>query len=654
MNKYIILLFSILFFTLINAVEAKDKSVWEVRSPDSKIQFKLKIEQNGQLFYEVFSNKNGASVEIIEKSPLGLIRKDQSFDVFKFLGVDKLKKINENYFLLSGKQLQNQNRCTEQTVHFENTSGSKIDLVVRAYNDGVAFKYVFPEISSNKYTVTKELTGFNLPEDGLAWIQPYDKPSDYSPAYEKNYEKGIPIASNAPTPDGWAFPALFEVKKHWVLLTEANLNDHFYGSHLNQDANKGLYTITHPHPDEAIGYGTITATSNLPWIMPWRVIFIGNRLADIVESNLVHHLSDPSVIEDASWIKPGRSSWAWWSGYLDKSNDTPEKLKKFIDFAQKMNWEYSLIDAGWESREGLNTAEIIQYANAKKVDLLLWYNSGGPTNKVDAGPRDLMFDAELRQKEMKRIVDLGYKGIKIDFFGSDKQELIKLYIDILKDAAQHKLLVNFHGCTLPRGWSRTYPHLIALEAVKGSEGYIYHPDFEDEAPLHNTVLPFTRNVVGPMDYTPTAFSFQQFRHKTTFAHELALSVVFEAGIQHYPDTPESYLSLPIEVQNFMKQLPAAWHQTKLLSGYPAKEVVIARKNQSDWFVGGINGENTIKETTVDFSFLEDENYEVLIIGDGENTSSFSVSKNQVTKKSKMKIKISPFGGFVMKINKIKR
>jgi hypothetical protein len=606
------------------------------------------------LFYEVFSTKDGVSVQIIETSPLGLVRKDQSFDVLKFLRVEKLIKINENYFLSSGKQLQNQNRCTEQTLHFENAVGSKIDLVVRAYNDGVAFKYVFPEISTNNYTVTKELSGFNLPEDGLAWIQPYDKPSDYSPAYEKNYEKGIPIASNAPTQDGWAFPALFEVKNHWVLITEANLNEHFYGSHLNQDANKGLYTITNPHPDEAIGYGTTTATSSLPWIMPWRVIFIGNKLADIVESNLVHHLSDPSVIEDSSWIKPGRSSWAWWSGYLDKSNDTPEKLKKFIDFAQKMSWEYSLIDAGWESRKGLNTAEIIQYANSKKVDLLLWYNSGGPTNKVDAGPRDLMFDSVLRQKEMKRIADLGYKGIKIDFFGSDKQELIKLYIDILKDAAQYKLMVNFHGCTLPRGWSRTYPHLISMEAVKGSEGYIYHPDFEDEAPLHNTVLPFTRNVVGPMDYTPTAFSFQQFRHKTTSAHELALSVVFESGIQHYPDTPESYLSLPIEVQYFLKQLPAHWDKTKFISGYPGKEVVISRQRLKNYFIGGINGENIHKETEIDFSLLEKGNYEAQIIADGSSSTTFKVDTVLLTNRSKIKIKVAPYGGFVIKVKELEK
>jgi hypothetical protein len=627
---------------------------WKIASPDSSINCRIQLEESGQLSYQVFSKKDGALTEIIESSPLGIIRKDQSFEMLKFISVQKVLEIKEDYFLKSGKQLKNTNQCKELTLNFQNAMGSKIDIVFRAYNDGLAFKYVFPDFNQDVFTVTKELSGFNLPDDGLAWIQPYDQPSDYSPAYEKNYEKSFSLATNAPTADGWAFPALFQLKNHWLLITEANLNDTFYGSHFDQNNSKGIYTLTNPNSEEALGYGSNAATSTLPWIMPWRVIFVGTALSDIVASNLVSHLSDSSVIEDTSWIKPGRSSWAWWSGYLNKTNDTPEKLKSFIDFAKTMNWEYSLIDAGWESRAGLDLAEMVNYAKSKNVDLLLWYNSGGPTNKVDAGPRDLMFESELRKKEMKRISDLGIKGIKIDFFGSDKQTLIKLYIDILKDAAHYKLLVNFHGCTLPRGWTRTYPNLISFEAVKGSEGYIYHSDFENEAPVHNTVLPFTRNVVGPMDYTPSAFSFQQYRHKTTYAHELALSVVFESGIQHFPDTPESYLSMPIEVQNFLKQLPAAWHKTKLVSGYPGKDVVISRKSENDWFVGGINGENTIKQTKIDFSFLEDGNYDAQIIADGDNSLSFQISNKQITKESSIKIKMSPFGGFAMKIRVIKK
>lgn len=653
MIKYFFLLFSLFSAASNNATLIDGNLNWKIVSPNSKLRFVLHLNSAGQLSYTIYSKNNISLSEIIENSPLGIVRIDQSFEYLKFIGFDKEAITKEQYLMSTGKQLQNVNHFAEQKFHFQNSTGSKMDFVVRLYNDGVAFRYIFPETSNNIYTVNKELTGFNLPENGLSWMQAYDKASDYAPAYERNYEQGLPIGTAAPSIEGWAFPSLFEVNNHWVLISEANIDGNFYGSHLNQNAEKGLYTIANPFKEEALGYGTTSATATLPWIMPWRVIIIGNKLSNIVNSNLVHHVSDKSIIEDTSWIKPGRASWAWWSGYLDKSSDTPEKLKKFIDFAQTMNWEYSLIDAGWESRKGLDTAELIQYAKSKDVDLLLWYNSGGPTNKVDAGPRDLMFYPDLREKEMKRISDLGYKGIKIDFFGSDKQALMQLYIDILKDAAKYKLLVNFHGGTMPRGWSRTYPHLVSMESVKGSEGYIYHSDFEEKAPVHNTVLPFTRNIVGSMDYTPTAFSFQQFPHKTTYAHELALSVVFESGIQHYPDTPEAYLKTPVYVQEFLKLVPAAWDKTQLLNGYPGKEITLARKHGDDWFVGCINGENISKETEIDFSFLDKEKYELQIISDGSTKLEFQTETQIVNRKSKIKIKSLPFGGFVLKIIKSK-
>lgn len=629
----------------------RGNSHWDIVSPNGMISSSIQMQKSGQITYRVFSDKDGTETEIIETSPMGIIREDQAFDSLQFIAAGAIKTFDQTYTLSTGKQLKNRNHYKELTLNFKNSSGAKLDLIIRAYNDGIAFKYIFPENDKNLYTVIKELSGFNLPEKGQAWIQPYDIATAYAPAYERNYEEEMPIGTAAPSKEGWAFPALFETEKHWVLLTEANLKDNFYGSHLNPKTTGGLYTITPPNEEEAFGYGDSKARSTLPWEMPWRVIIIGDEVGDIVESNLVSHVSDASVIADPSWILPGRASWGWWSGYLDKSNDTPEKLKRFIDFAQIMGWEYSMVDAGWDNREGLDIKELAAYAKNKGVKLLLWYNSGGPTNRVDAGPRDFMFYPEMRKKEMKRISDLGIKGIKIDFFGSDKQDFMKLYHDILKDATEYKLLVNFHGGTIPRGWSRTFPNLISLESVKGSEGYIYHPDFEEKAPVHNTVLPFTRNVIGPMDYTPAAFSVQTVPHRTTYGHELALTVVFESGIQHFPDTPEVYLGFSEEVQGFLRSVPAAWDKTKFIDGYPGDEVVIAREKDQVWFVGGINGEELSKEIEVDFSFLEKGEYQVQLISDGDDNTSFSSSKIQITESSKEVVKILPFGGFVMKINK---
>lgn len=630
----------------------KHENAWELISPNAKIISRVNFKKSGQISYQVFSGyKEEGLMEVIKPSTLGIIRKDQAFDSLIFIGSEKIETVKETYNLSTGKQLKNLNHYSEITLHFQNQFNSKLDIVFRAYNEGVTFKYVFPEVDEHIYVVTKELSEFNIQNNGTAWIQPYDIASAYAPAYERNFEKDMPIGTSAPSKEGWAFPALFETNKHWVLITEANLKDNFYGSHLNQNSKDGIYSITAPNEDEAFGYGNNRAESSLPWDMPWRVIFVGNQLADIVESNLVNHVSDSSKIKDTSWIQSGRASWAWWSGYIDNSSDTPKKLKAFIDFAQTMKWEYSLVDAGWDSREDLDITELVKYADNKNVKLILWYNSGGPINKVEAGPRDFMFYPEIRRKEMERISNLGIKGVKIDFFGSDKQDFIKLYLEILRDAAHYKLLVNFHGCTLPRGWSRTYPNLISMESVKGAEGYIYHSDFEDKAPVHNSVLPFTRNVVGPMDYTPTAFSFQQFPHKTTFGHELALSVIFESAIQHFPDTPQSYLKQPDYVLEFLKTIPTVWDKTTFLSGYPGKEVVLARKNNENWFVGGINADEFSKEIEINFSFLDEGKFEAEIINDGKNNLEFSSEFLEISKKSTKKITLKPFGGFVVRIKK---
>lgn len=618
-----------------------------LRSPDGKISVKLELNENKKVFYKVFITKDGQEVTLLQSSPLGIVRNDICFDALEYISHSQLKTADEVYTLSSGKRLFNRNYFNELTFHFKN-----LDIVFRAYNDGIAFRYVFPGETNNgkTYKVLDELTGFKFPQ-GKAWMQPYDEPSAYGPAYERYYEGYMPIGTSSPTKVGWCFPALFEVSNHWVLLSESDLKSNFYGSHLEYDSYKGLYKVVPPLENEAFGYGHSYAESTLPWEMPWRVILIGDELSDIVESNLINHLATPSKIYNTSWIKPGRASWAWWSGYLDGTTDTPEKLMKYIDFAHEMSWEYSLIDAGWDYR-GINIKELANYAAKKNVKLLLWYNSGGPINQVDAGPRDRMFDPKIRKEEMKRIADLGIKGIKVDFFGSDKQDFIKLYHDILEDAAEFKLLVNFHGCTIPRGWLRTYPNLISMEAVLGEEGYIYRTDYPEKAPKHCTILPFTRNVIGPMDYTPVAFSFQQFPHKTSFGFELALSIVFESGIQHFPDKPEIYLSQPKEVVKFLKDVPVAWDETKLLSGFPGSDVLIAREKEGDWYVGCINGEPIEKEIEVNFNFLEpNSEYKAVIIKDGDDSKKFFIENKTVIKGHLASIKVLPHGGFVIQLNR---
>jgi hypothetical protein len=630
--------------------ESGDAAEWSVSSPDQAVRAVISFADgnSGRLQYRVFLNKNGRETEVVGASPLGIVRQDQAFDsALVLVEASQPKTIDEKYTLAVGKRLNNRNHANEVTLSFKNAGNGRFNLVFRAYNDGVAFRYAFPEEDKKSYTVTRELTGFKLPEGGTGWLQPYDTTSTYTPAYEKYFLNDVKVGTASPLAPGWCFPALFTADSSWVLLTEAGLQGNYFGAHLQAEAPGGLYTLRQPEEGEGLGTGSINATSTLPWEMPWRVIITGNNLRTIVESNLVHHLNPPSQIGNASWVKPGRSSWSWWSD--NASSKDFNKLKTFVDLAADMGWEYSLVDANWNIMTGGTLEQLAKYANGKGVGLLVWYNSGGPYNKVTEQPRDIMFDPQRRKAEMQKLQQMGVKGIKVDFFQSDKQPVIGEYFDILKDAADHQIMVNFHGCTIPRGWSRTWPNLVSMESVRGAESYIFAADYPEGTLLHNAILPFTRNVIGPMDYTPATFSNQRYPHLTTYAYELALPVVFESGITHLADRVAAYRGLPAAPKQFLKDVPAAWDETRFVSGYPGDEVVLARRRGEVWYVGGINGEKKAKTLPVDLSFLKDGDYQATVITDGKDAKSFTSTTRSVTRTAKEAVQVLPLGGFVMRI-----
>ena len=372
---------------------------------------------------------------------------------------------------------------------------------------------------------------------------------------------------------------------------------------------------------------------------------VGKSLGDIVQSTLVTHLSAPSILTDDRWVRPGRVSWSWWSDPASPRNQVT--LRQFVDLAAEMGWEYSLADANWTEMEKDAISNLVQYANSKSVGIILWYNSGGPHNTVTEKPRDRMFDKDLRRKEFQLLKNLGVKGVKVDFFQSDKQNIIQLYEDILKAAADFQIMVNFHGCTLPRGWSRTYPHLMSMEAVRGAESYIFDPLFPKQAPSHNAILPFTRNVVGPMDYTPVAFSNNNYPHLTTAVHELALSVVFESGWIHFADRVAAYRNLPDRPRQFLKQVPAAWDELYFVDGAPSRFVVLARRKGEQWFIGGINGTPNEKTISIKFDFLHANTWKMLEIRDGDPQNPFVEAVRQVKRSDLLEIPMNAYGGFVL-------
>jgi hypothetical protein len=319
-----------------------------------------------------------------------------------------------------------------------------------------------------------------------------------------------------------------------------------------------------------------------------------------------------------------------------------------------MDWPYTLLDWEWDAMgNGGNLEDAVNYILSRGVKPLIWYNSGGKHTGVTATPRDRMLTHESRMEEFSKLKKMGIVGVKIDFFESEKQDMIKYYLDILDDAGACEMMVYFHGCLVPRGWARTYPHLMTYEGVHGAEWYNNGPDFTMTAPEHNTILPYTRNVVGAMDYTPVTFTNSQFPHTTLYGHELALSVVFESGLQHMADRPSGYYDLPFEARTFLKEVPNAWDNTKLLDGYPGRDIIIARQKGNQWYISGISSERFERTKTLKFNFLpEGKKYKLTLISDGKHDKDLATQYLVVDKSSTFDVKLLRRGGFVVSLKPI--
>ncbi len=609
-----------------------------IRSPNNKIVVGLHSIDNGGWILKSSYHVNGKLTEVIPEVKLGLKRSDQDFSSgLRFLKNSKTLPISENYSSPHGKSSSRSNSANEVTIAFENQAKAKINLIVRAYNDGFTFRYEFPG-KGGSYIVEDELTSYTIPKDTKRWME------KWNPANEGLYAA---MSDDKVQKQEWCYPALFQTRDTtcWYLLHEADLNRTYCGTKLSNTADQDKYKLTFPNPADGRGQGSSKPTITLPWKSPWRVIIMGS-LQDIVASTLVDDVSAPSTVKNTDWIKPGLVSWNYWS-----SNHGTKDYKivtDFADLAAEMNWPYTLLDWEWDAMSnGGNVEDAAKYILSKGVKPLIWYNSGGDHTWVSSTPKDRMLNHENRVAEFTKLKKMGFVGVKIDFFESEKQDMIKYYLDILEDAAKFEMMVYFHGCLVPRGWSRTYPHLMTYEGVRGAEWYNNGPEFTFSAPEHNTILPFTRNVVGAMDYTPVTFTNSQFPHITSYGHELALGILFESGLQHMADRPEGYRELPDFVKSFLKTVPPAWDETRLLDGYPGKDVTIARRKGKTWYVAGINAEGREKRKMLKLPFLEKGiKYKVNLIADGQHDKKFSVRSLEVDNSASVEVKLLRRGGFV--------
>ena len=630
---------------MLRAATTSSAQDWTLTSTDGKTAVAVVRQTDGRLVWRV--SRDGSP--ILADSPLGVRRSDQAFETgLTLVRASDARSVDETYRTVAGKRRDHRVRGRERTLTFANASGAQVEIVLRAHDDGVAFRYRFPERDAASKLVAGEQTGFHVPDGSTGWLLPHQEVHKYGPAYEDLFMK-VASGTPAPRPDGWSFPALFKTPANrWLLITEAALDDSYCGSHLAAESPGGVYRVKFPDPKEGLNVGAVYPVSALPWALPWRVVIVADAAPRLLESDLVMDLSPAPKGGDWSWVKPGRAAWSWWS--RSESPKHAEDLNAFTDLASEMGWEYALVDANWNAMQTGTIEDVIAHAKTKNIGLLFWYNSGGPHNDVTEAPRDRMHVRDVRRAEFAKLQTWGVKGVKVDFWHSDKQDRIQQYRDILRDAADFHLLVNFHGCTIPRGWSREFPNLIGMEAVFGAEQYKFREVMAQQGASHNAVLPFTRNVIGPMDYTPVTFSDTKFPHKTTNAHELALSVVFETPIQHFADSVESYRGLPDAPKQFLKQVPTAWDETRGLSGEPGQTVVVARRAGDVWYVGGISGQDSAATARVPLSFLGPGTWTVTTIRDGSGDRAFDAATRNVTAAETLDVAMRARGGFVARFD----
>lgn len=639
------IVFSLILMATLAACSADTHQT--VSSPNGIIVAEVWLDDAGEPHYKI-TRENRV---VLEESRLGLVsnRVDLSSSLTLIDG-GGVETIEDRYEMIQGKTKDRHYVANERIFRFVSESDDTIEVAFRVSNDGVGFQYQITGQSSDDIILTEEQTQFSMPSESKAWLTPMAVVntgwSETNPSYEEYYEIGI----NAGTPStlgvGWSYPALFQTAENdWVLITESGMDGSYPGTRLRTVSEDGVYKVGYPADEEVVTGGIRGPEFETPWQSPWRVIAIGD-LETIVESTLGTDLATPTDYDDTSYIEAGRAAWSW--AKLKDASVNYDRQMEFIDYAADMGWEYTLIDVNWDQTIGYDQiGELVDYAEEKGVGIWLWYNSSGDWNSSPYTPKSALLTKADRVEEFSRIQEMGVRGIKVDFFPGDGQSALQYYIDILEDANSHELMVNTHGSTLPRGWHRTYPNLMTMESVRGFEFKTFEQANQNEAPSHATVLPFTRNVFDPMDYTPMSLDeIPGIDRVTTSAQELAHPIVFLSGVQHFAETADGMATVPDYIKETVRKIPAAWDETQFVDGYPGEFVIIARRSGSTWFVAGINGEEESKTVEFELSFL-DNSAESLLITDGDQRLSFNREELETSPEDTLTIEMKPNGGFVI-------
>ena len=623
----------------------------QITSPDGKLVVTV-ADMDGRPSYSVSYD----NVLFLKPSPLGIIANIGDFSSGMSLEKNvSTNKIDETYELASIKQSKVRYVANEAVFSFTQQGKTIYDVIFRISNNDVAFKYkMYPQGETLSCVVKQEVTGFAFPDGTTTFLCPQSKPmggfARTSPSYETSYTADDVAGKNG-WGEGYTFPCLFRNGDNgWVLVSETGVNGGYCASRL-LGHKEGVYTIGFPQEGEANGNGTVSPGIALPGEMPWRTITVGKTLAPIVETTVPFDVVKPLYPAKGEYTY-GRGSWSWIIG-MDGSTNYKEQLR-YIDFSAAMGYQSVLVDALWDKQIGRDKIEeLAKYGKDKGVALYLWYNSNGYWNDAPQTPRGIMDNAIARRKEMKWMQSIGIRGIKVDFFGGDKQMTMQLYEDILADANEYGPLVIFHGCTLPRGWERMYPNFASSEAVLASENLHFSQGSCDNEAFNATLHPFIRNTVGSMDFGGSALNKyynadnapRGSRRVTSDVYALATAVLFQSPVQHFALAPNNLTDAPSWAIDFMKEVPTTWDEVRFIDGYPGKYVILARRHGDKWYIAGVNAQKETLQLKVNLPMFS--NGEKVRLFSDDKALQGGVKQIGIGKKQELQLTIPCNGGVLI-------
>lgn len=621
-----------------------------VSGPDQQLRVNVSVENGTPLYSVTYKGKT-----ILEPSPLGFVANIGDFSQGMTYVEQKKRTIEETYTLDRIKKSTVNYHANELTVTFQNADRQPMDVTFRVSNNDLAFRYELPRYGdTGSIVIRREATGFDFPSYTTTFLAPQSDPmvgwKRTKPSYEEEYAADAPLTQRSQFGHGFTFPCLFRIGDDgWALVSETGVDSRYCASRLSDATADGLFSIAFPMPEENNGNGTVAPGFALPGATPWRTITVGDNLKPIVETTVPWDVVTPRFSTEHTY-KYGKGTWSW-IVWQDASINYDDQVR-YIDLATAMDFQYVLIDNWWDTNIGHERMEqLVDYAHAKNVDVFLWYSSSGYWNDIVQGPTNRMDNPIVRKQEMKWLKKIGVKGIKVDFFGGDKQETMRLYEAILSDADDYGLMVIFHGCTIPRGWERMYPNYVGSEAVLASENLVFDQHFDDLEAFNACLHPFIRNAVGCMEFGGTFLNKRYNRtndggttRRTTDVFQLATAILFQNPIQNFAITPNNLTDAPRLALDFLREVPTTWDETVFLDGYPGKYCVLARRHGDRWYIAGINAQKEPLKLKLALPMLR-EGDRVAFYSDTKSREP-QLEQKTIQKPDETSVTIQPEGGIV--------